>query len=75
MSKRFTVFHRLHADGTLVRVKPDGIEEPVSVPPLAVMSEEAIEAAALRDSDARPLTRADLARMTRLPRRQRCFRY
>lgn len=38
------------------------------VHPPAPLSDEAITAAALRDSDAQPLTDADLARMKRVPR-------
>jgi putative transcriptional regulator len=55
-------------DGTLVRIKPDGTEETVTVPPPKPASDEAITAAALRDPDAQPLTDAALARMKRVPR-------
>lgn len=68
MSKTSTIFSRLHPDGTLVRVNPDGTEEPVTIPTPAAMSEDAVEAAAFRNPDARPLTQADLARMKRVPR-------
>ena len=67
MSKTST-FVRMQSDGTLVRVKPDGTEETLTVHPPKPMSDEAITAAALRDPDAQPLTDADLARMKRVPR-------
>ena len=67
MSKTST-FIKMQSDGTLVRIKPDGTEETVTVQPPAPMSDEAITAAALRDPDAQPLTDADLARMKRVPR-------
>ncbi len=66
MSKTST-FVRMQSDGTLVRRKPDGTEETVTVPPPAPMNDEAVTAAALRDPDAQPLTDADLARMKRVP--------
>jgi len=67
MSKTST-FVKMQSDGTLVRIKPDGTEETVTVRPPAPVSDEAITAAALRDPDAQPLTDADLARMKRVPR-------
>ena len=67
MSKTST-FVRMQSDGTLVRVKPDGTEETLTVHPPKPMSDKAITAAALRDPDAQPLTDADLARMKRVPR-------
>ena len=67
MSKTST-FIKMQSDGTLVRIKPDGTEETVTVRPPAPVSDEAITAAALRDPDAQPLTDADLARMKRVPR-------
>ena len=67
MSKTST-FAKMQSDGTLVRTKPDGTKETVVVSPPKPMSDEAITAAALRDPDAQPLTDADLARMTRVPR-------
>src|SRR5438552_2442052 len=67
MSKPST-FVRMQSDGTLVRIKPDGTEEKIVVPPPDPLSDEAITAAALRDPDAQPLTEADLARMKRVPR-------
>ena len=67
MNKTST-FVRTQSDGTLVRIKPDGTEETVTVTPPKPVSDEAITAAALRDPDAQPLTDADLARMKRVPR-------
>jgi len=59
---------RMQSDGSMVRMKPDGTEEKITVPPVAPRSDEAVTAAALRDPDAQPLTDADLARMKRVPR-------
>ena len=67
MSKTST-FVRMQSDGTLVRIKSDGTEERVTVTPPKSISDEAITAAALRDSDAQPLTDAGLAHMKRVPR-------
>lgn len=59
---------RMQSNGTLVRLKPDGTEETVVVPPLAPISDEAAMASALRDPDAQPLTETDLAQLKRVPR-------
>ena len=67
MSKTST-FVRMQSDGTLVRIKPDGTEETVTVTPPTRWTSKAITAAAYRDPDAQPLTDADLARMKRVPR-------
>jgi putative transcriptional regulator len=67
MSKTST-FVTMRSDGTLVRIKPDGTEETVVVPPPTPLSDEAITEAAVRDPDAQPLTETDLARMRRVPR-------
>jgi len=53
---------------TMVRIKPDGTEEKITVTPVAPRSDEAVTEAALRDPDAQPVTEADLARMKRVPR-------
>ena len=62
-----STFVKIQSDGTLVRIKPDGTEEPMAVPPVAPRSDEAVTAATLRAPDAQPLTDADLARMKRVP--------
>jgi putative transcriptional regulator len=67
MSKTST-FAKIRRDGSLVRMNPDGTEEALPIEPLAPMSAADIEAAAARDPDAPPLTKADLARMRRVPR-------
>ena len=60
---------RMHRDGTLHRVLPDGTEMPMPAPgPLAPMTEEEVSVAARRDPDARPLTDEEFARMKRVPR-------
>jgi putative transcriptional regulator len=67
MSKRST-FARIRRDGRLVRVKKDGREELIPVAPLAPRTVAEIEATALTDPDAQPLTDADFKRMRRVPR-------
>ena len=59
---------RMHKDGTVVEVLPDGSERPFPKRPMRHMTEEEIHAAALSDPDAQPLTDADLARMKRVSR-------
>lgn len=63
-----SIIVKMQSDGTMVRIKTDGTEEKVVVPPVAPLSDEAVTEAALRDPDAQPLTDADLARMKRVPR-------
>jgi len=60
---------RVHRDGTLHRVMPDGTEVPMPDPgPIPPMTEAEIHAAALADPDAQPLTEENLARMRPVPR-------
>ncbi len=59
---------KMHKDGTVVEVLPDGSERPFPEQPMRSMTEEEIHAAALSDPDAQPLTDADLARMKRVSR-------
>jgi len=55
---------RMHRDGTLHRMMPDGTEVPMPAPaPLAPMSEAEVHAAALADPDSQPLTEESMARM------------
>lgn len=63
-----TIVARMRGDGTVVRVMPDGSEEPFPHTPTREMTEEEIEAAALSDPDAQPLTEEQLARARRVPR-------
>lgn len=68
MSKTDTIV-RMHRDGTLHRVMPDGTEVPIPTPgPLAPMTEAEVHAAALADPDAQPLTPEILAGMKLVPR-------
>ena len=68
MSKTDTIV-RMHRDGTLHRVMPDGTEVPMPPPgPLLPMTEEEVSAAAQRDPDARPFTDEEFSRMRRVPR-------
>jgi putative transcriptional regulator len=60
---------RMHRDGTLHRVMPDGTEVPMPDPgPLAPMTPEEVGAAAWRDPDARPMTEEEFRRARRVPR-------
>jgi putative transcriptional regulator len=72
MSKENTIVAREEADGTLVQVLPDGSTRPLKDKTdwkrLTAMTEEEVHARALADPDAQPLTDADFARMTRVPR-------
>ena len=66
MSKTDTIV-RMHSDGTLHRVMPDGTEVPLQDPgPLPPMTEEEVHAAAMRDPDARPMTDEEFARARKL---------
>jgi putative transcriptional regulator len=68
MSKTDTIV-RMHRDGTLHRVMPDGAEVPMPSPgPLAPMSEAEISAAAQRDPDARPMAEDEFRAARRVPR-------
>ncbi len=67
--RKTTTIARMHRDGTLHRVLPDGTERPLPPsPPMRRMTEAEVEAAARRDPDAQPLTDKDMARMRRVPR-------
>ena len=72
MSEENTTTARRRSDGALVQVMPDGTTRPLADETdwerLRAMTEEEVEAAALGDSDAQPLTDAMLARMRRVPR-------
>ena len=67
MSKRST-FAKIRRDGSLVRLKEHGGEVPIPVAPLGPRTNAQIEASALADPDAQPLTDADVKRMPRVPR-------
>ncbi|HEX3953122.1 MAG TPA: helix-turn-helix domain-containing protein [Stellaceae bacterium] len=67
MSKTNTIA-KTHPDGSLAKVLPDGVEEPLPVTPMRAMSEAEIEAAAAADPDARPFTPEALAKAKRVPR-------
>ena len=68
MNKMDTIV-RMHRDGTLHRVMPDGSEVAMSEPgPVPHMTEAEIHAAAFADPDAQPLTAASMARMRPVPR-------
>ena len=56
-----TIVAKRRSDGTLVSVLPDGLERPFPRVPLREMTDEEIEAAALADPDAQPLTQGQLA--------------
>ena len=66
MSKTATIA-RMRRNGRLVRVKPDGTEEPLETPALAPRSAAEIEAAAL-DPENPPLTEARTGQLRLVPR-------
>jgi putative transcriptional regulator len=55
-------------DGRLVRVHPDGHEEVLRNRPIRSMTEAEIEAAAIGDPDAQPLSEEQLKRLRPIPR-------
>ncbi|MFM8332819.1 MAG: helix-turn-helix domain-containing protein [Candidatus Methylumidiphilus sp.] len=60
---------RMRSDGEVVEILADGSEKPFPKTPMRPpLSDEEIEAAALSDPDAQPLTEADFKRMKRTPR-------
>ena len=67
MSKTSTIV-RMHRNGGLVRVKPDGTQEALETPPLAPRSAEEIEAAAVRDPENPPPTEGPTGQMRPAPR-------
>jgi putative transcriptional regulator len=68
MSGETIIARRRKSDGKLVRVFPDGREEPFpDPPPLPQLTEEEINAAALTDPDNPPKTPERAARLKRVP--------
>ena len=72
MNKETTIVAKRQSDGTLAQVLPDGTAKPLADDTdwqrLREMSDEEVQAAALADPDAQPLTDADLNRMRQTPR-------
>ena len=66
--RKSTTTVRTRSDGTIVRVHPDGREEPLPVTP--ILDAKAVEgkAGAVNDLDNPPLTSARLAELRRVPR-------
>ncbi len=62
-----TIIAKKRRDGTVVEVLSDGSERPFPDMPMRPMTDEEVEAAALSDPDAQPLTEEDFARMKRIP--------
>ena len=67
MSKTSTIA-RMRREGRLVRVKPDGAEEPLDAPSLPRRSAAEIEAGAVRDRENPPITDARAGQLRRVPR-------
>ena len=72
MSKENTIVVRQRSDGTLVQVLPDGTTRPLPDPTdwarVDMLTDEQVEAAALADPDARPMTPEEIANARRVPR-------
>jgi putative transcriptional regulator len=72
MSKENTIVAKRERDGTLVRQLADGqagpLEDKTDWKRLRAMTDAEVEAAALGDPDAQPLTEDRLATMSRVPR-------
>src|SRR5690242_9405161 len=67
--KKTDIIVRIHGDGTLHRVLPDGTEVLMPDPgPLAPMTSDEVEAAARHDFGARPMTEEEFRRARRVPR-------
>lgn len=66
--KETIITARMHKDGTVVEVLPDGSFRPFPLEPMRHMTEEEIHAAALSDPDARPMTEAELRNAKRVKR-------
>jgi putative transcriptional regulator len=67
MSKTDTIA-RMHRDGIVVEVLPDGTERPFPHTPMRSMTDEEVQAAALKDPDARPMTEDEFRRARKVPR-------
>lgn len=63
-----TTTARMHRDGSLRRILPDGAEQPMPLTPMRAMTDAEITAAALSDPDAQPLTPEGMTRMRPVPR-------
>jgi len=59
---------KIRSDGKVIEILEGGNERPFPEIPMRPMTNEEIEAAALSDPDAQPLTEADFKRMKRTPR-------
>ena len=62
------IIARIRTDGTVVEVLPDGSERTFPDTPIRPMTDAEIEAAALADSDARPMTPEQLRNARQVPR-------
>ena len=67
MNKTDTIA-RMHRDGTVAEVLPDGTERPFPDTPMRPMTEAEVEAAAAADPDARPMTEEEFQRARKVPR-------
>jgi putative transcriptional regulator len=66
--KETIIAARMHKDGTVVEVLPDGSFIPFPEEDMRQMTEEEIHAAANNDPDARPMTETELHNAKRVPR-------
>jgi putative transcriptional regulator len=72
MSKENTIVAKRQSDGTIVQVLPDGstkpLEDKTDWARLRAMTDDEVTAAAMADSDARPMTPERLRTARRVPR-------
>jgi putative transcriptional regulator len=67
MSKKTTIA-KIRSDGTVVEVLGSGEKRPFPDTPMRPMTDAEIEAAAVADADARPMTAEELRTARRVPR-------
>ena len=66
--KETIITARMHKDGTVSEVLPDGTERPFPEQPMRFMTEEEVSRAAQSDPDALPMTKEQMKNARRVPR-------
>jgi putative transcriptional regulator len=65
---KMTITARMHKDGTVVELLPDGSQRPFPEQPMKRKAEGEALAASLADCDAVPMTEAQISNARRIPR-------